>query len=76
MAPRRPVTQRVNDWFEIYLDFPEPNLRTQGARCMDCGVPFCQTGCPVNNLIPTGTIWCITGVGKKRCGSCTRPTTS
>jgi len=52
VAPRRPVTQRVNDWFEIYLDFPEDNLRTQGARCMDCGVPFCQTGCPVNNLIP------------------------
>jgi len=52
LAPRRPVTQRVNDWFEIYLDFPEANLRTQGARCMDCGVPFCQTGCPVNNLIP------------------------
>jgi glutamate synthase (NADPH) small chain len=52
LAPRRPVTQRVNDWFEIYLDFPEPKLRTQGARCMDCGVPFCQTGCPVNNLIP------------------------
>jgi glutamate synthase (NADPH) small chain len=51
-APRRPVTQRVNDWFEIYLDFPEEKLRTQGARCMDCGVPFCQTGCPVNNLIP------------------------
>jgi glutamate synthase (NADPH) small chain len=49
---RRPVTQRVNDWFEIYLDFPEEKLRTQGARCMDCGVPFCQTGCPVNNLIP------------------------
>ncbi len=52
LAPRRPVTQRVNDWFEIYLDFPEQKLRTQGARCMDCGVPFCQTGCPVNNLIP------------------------
>jgi glutamate synthase (NADPH/NADH) small chain len=51
-APRRPVTERVNDWFEIYLDFPEENLRSQGARCMDCGVPFCQTGCPVNNLIP------------------------
>jgi glutamate synthase (NADPH) small chain len=51
-APPRPVTQRVNDWFEIYLDFPEANLRTQGARCMDCGVPFCQSGCPVNNLIP------------------------
>jgi len=52
LAPRRPATQRVNDWFEIYLDFPEEKLRTQGARCMDCGVPFCQTGCPVNNLIP------------------------
>jgi glutamate synthase (NADPH) small chain len=52
MAPRRPVTERVNDWFEIYLNFPAEKLRTQGARCMDCGVPFCQTGCPVNNLIP------------------------
>jgi glutamate synthase (NADPH) small chain len=52
LAPRRPVTQRINDWFEIYLDLPEENLRSQGARCMDCGVPFCQTGCPVNNLIP------------------------
>ena len=52
LAPRRPVLERVNDWFEIYQDFPEEKLRAQGARCMDCGVPFCQTGCPVNNLIP------------------------
>jgi len=52
MAPRRPVADRVNDWFEIYQDFPEEKLRAQGARCMDCGVPFCHTGCPVNNLIP------------------------
>ncbi|HET8827209.1 MAG TPA: glutamate synthase subunit beta, partial [Terriglobales bacterium] len=51
-TPRRPVAERVNDWFEIYQDFPEEKLRTQGARCMDCGVPFCHTGCPVNNLIP------------------------
>src|SRR5579872_2696470 len=51
-ASRRPVIQRVNDWFEIYVDLPEETLRNQGARCMDCGVPFCQTGCPVNNLIP------------------------
>src|SRR5450631_1017561 len=49
---RRPVTERVNDWFEIYQDFPEEKLRAQGGRCMDCGVPFCQTGCPVSNLIP------------------------
>jgi len=49
---RRAVSERVNDWFEIYLDFPEDNLRNQAARCMDCGVPFCHTGCPVNNIIP------------------------
>ena len=52
LPTRRPVTERVNDWFEIYQDFPEAKLRAQGARCMDCGVPFCHTGCPVNNIIP------------------------
>ena len=52
LPTRRPVTERVNDWFEIYQDFPETKLRDQGARCMDCGVPFCHTGCPVNNVIP------------------------
>ncbi len=51
-ASRRPAAERVNDWFEIYQDFPEEKVRNQGARCMDCGVPFCHTGCPVNNLIP------------------------
>jgi glutamate synthase (NADPH/NADH) small chain len=49
---RRPVTERVEDWFEIYQPFPLENVRTQGARCMDCGIPFCHTGCPVNNIIP------------------------
>jgi glutamate synthase (NADPH/NADH) small chain len=52
LPQRRPVTQRVNDWFEIYQDFPDEKLRAQGARCMDCGVPFCHTGCPLNNIIP------------------------
>ena len=52
LPQRRPVLQRVNDWFEIYQDFPDDKLRAQGARCMDCGVPFCNTGCPVNNIIP------------------------
>jgi glutamate synthase (NADPH) small chain len=51
-AKRRKVEERVNDWFEIYEPFPEQKQRDQGARCMDCGVPFCRTGCPVNNLIP------------------------
>ncbi|HWB85880.1 MAG TPA: glutamate synthase subunit beta [Bryobacteraceae bacterium] len=52
VAPRRPATERIGDWFEIYLPFAEDKVRTQGARCMDCGLPFCHTGCPVNNLIP------------------------
>jgi len=49
---RRNADERVKDWFEIYEPFPEEKQREQGARCMDCGVPFCHTGCPVNNLIP------------------------
>ena len=49
---RRPVAERVNDYFEVYQPFPEENVRTQAARCMDCGIPFCHTGCPVNNIIP------------------------
>ncbi len=49
---RRPVAERIQDYREIYQPFPEDHLRTQAARCMDCGVPFCHTGCPVNNIIP------------------------
>src|SRR5579871_2702812 len=49
---RRPPAERINDWFEIYLPFPEDKIRAQGARCMDCGVPFCHTGCPLTNIIP------------------------
>jgi len=49
---RRPIIERVNDWFEVYQDFPDVKAREQAARCMDCGVPFCHTGCPLNNLIP------------------------
>jgi len=52
LPERRPVVERVNDWFEIYKAFPLDKVRTQGARCMDCGVPFCHTGCPLNNIIP------------------------
>jgi glutamate synthase (NADPH/NADH) small chain len=49
---RRPVEARVHDWFEVYQPFPEEKLKTQAARCMDCGIPFCHTGCPLNNIIP------------------------
>ena len=51
---RQAVAERVRHWREFYEPMPEPTLRSQGARCMDCGVPFCQgdTGCPVHNVIP------------------------
>ena len=51
---RKPIELRVLDWKEMYEPISEDKLKVQGARCMDCGVPFCQgnTGCPVVNLIP------------------------
>jgi glutamate synthase (NADPH/NADH) small chain len=52
LPQRRAVAERVNDWFEVYQDFPDEKVQTQGARCMDCGVPFCHNGCPLNNVIP------------------------
>jgi glutamate synthase (NADPH/NADH) small chain len=57
----RQPSDRIHNWDEFHLHMPEDKLRTQGARCMDCGVPFCHTGtlisgmasgCPINNLIP------------------------
>ncbi len=59
-ADRAPL-ERVRDWGEFHEHMPEEKLRTQGSRCMDCGIPFCHTGtliggmasgCPINNLIP------------------------
>lgn len=49
---RRPVELRVFDWSEVYSPFPVEQVRAQGARCMDCGIPFCHQGCPLGNLIP------------------------
>ena len=50
--PTRPVGDRVRDWQEVYLPYSVDTLRQQGARCMDCGIPFCHQGCPLGNLIP------------------------
>ena len=49
---RRSVPVRLRDWSEVYEPFPEDKLRTQASRCMDCGIPFCNNGCPLGNLIP------------------------
>jgi glutamate synthase (NADPH/NADH) small chain len=50
--PTRPVEERIHDWREVYLPYPNADLQDQGARCMDCGIPFCHQGCPLGNLIP------------------------
>jgi glutamate synthase (NADPH) small chain len=60
LPPRRPVDVRILDWKDVYLSrqngedavFPVSAVRTQAARCMDCGIPFCHHGCPLANLIP------------------------
>ena len=56
VAERRPVAERVHDWKEVYPGTPGravlPIISEQAGRCMDCGIPFCHTGCPLGNLIP------------------------
>ncbi len=61
LPPDRPPAERIGDWDEFHMHMPDEKLQQQGARCMDCGIPFCHTGklingmasgCPINNLIP------------------------
>jgi glutamate synthase (NADPH) small chain len=56
VAERRPVGERIHDWKEVYPGTPGravlPIISEQAGRCMDCGIPFCHTGCPLGNLIP------------------------
>ncbi len=49
---RRAVPVRIKDWKEVYKDFNAESVQTQASRCMDCGIPFCNNGCPLGNLIP------------------------
>ena len=48
----RPVEERLKHWKEFVEPLPEPSVKSQAARCMDCGIPYCHNGCPVNNQIP------------------------
>src|SRR2546430_9363811 len=70
----RPPLERIKDWNEMHLAQSEQTLREQGGRCLDCGVPFCQTGkliggaasgCPVNNLIPEWNDLVYRGLGRE-----------
>ncbi|EQD66143.1 glutamate synthase, NADH/NADPH, small subunit [mine drainage metagenome] len=71
--------ERVRDWREFHHHMDEKRLRNQAARCMDCGVPFCHTGelvsgmasgCPIHNLIRSGTISSTGACGAKRSSDC------
>ena len=50
--PRRKSTKRIGDWKEIYTSWSTKESHEQSSRCMDCGIPFCNNGCPLGNLIP------------------------
>jgi glutamate synthase (NADPH/NADH) small chain len=50
--PKEKSPERVKHWKEFSKELPDEELKKQGARCMDCGVPFCQSGCPIGNIIP------------------------
>lgn len=52
LPPARPVEDRLKDWRDVYRPFSTKSLQKQAARCMDCGVPFCMSGCPLGNVIP------------------------
>jgi len=49
---KQPAKKRIKSWKEFYEVMPEETLQTQASRCMDCGIPFCQSGCPIGNIIP------------------------
>src|SRR3990172_1358957 len=51
-TPYRPPEERLRDWREVQADPPAQQVREQAARCMDCGIPFCNDGCPLGNIIP------------------------
>src|SRR5688500_1697774 len=52
MTKRRDPVKRLEDYRQVYEETPEDLVQAQGARCMDCGIPFCHTGCPLGNVIP------------------------
>ena len=52
LPEKRDPKTRINDYKELYLDFDDKKTNQQAARCMDCGIPFCHTGCPLGNIIP------------------------
>lgn len=77
-VPYRDAAERLRDFGEIYTPPDDEALKRQAARCMDCGVPFCQAdeGCPIDNLIPEWNDLVYQAAGATRWTGCTAPTIS
>jgi ferredoxin len=67
-----PKEERVQNFREFVVPLAEPELKAQASRCMDCGVPYCHNGCPVNNQIPDWNDFLYRATGKRRCRICIR----
>jgi glutamate synthase (NADPH/NADH) small chain len=65
LPERRPVIERLKDYKEVYKEFPQEKLTNQAARCMNCGVPFCNWACPLGNIIPDFNHFVYKGQWKK-----------
>ena len=76
-ADRRyaPASDRIRHYREFVLPLSEEATRNQAARCMNCGIPYCHIGCPVNNQIPDWNDLAYRGDWRKRRAICSRPTT-
>ena len=71
----KPVGERVKNYKEFVIGLDDAQAKIQGARCMDCGTPFCNSGCPVNNIIPDFNELVFQGDWKTPLKCCTAPTT-
>ena len=71
-----PVGDRLKHYREFVLHLDDEQASAQGARCMDCGIPFCQSGCPINNIIPDWNDLVYRGQWQEAIEPCTQPITS
>jgi glutamate synthase (NADPH/NADH) small chain len=73
-----PVAERLTNYNEFVQHLSDDEAKIQGARCMDCGIPFCMSGCPINNIIPdwNDLVFKNSRTGGRQSTSCIPPTTS
>ena len=76
LPKKREIEDRIKDYRELYIEFPEDKVKEQAGRCMDCGVPFCHTGCPLGISYRIGMTSCTAAIGATRWNDSTQQTTS